>query len=118
MLFADDFGARKKALSTLNFYNLVKKVIIKSGGGDKIINIRIFVGLVHELRVKLDIFRAGLGPERITRKINFGLDKERKPKRSNLYEVSKDMFRTDIKRQKRSEDIVLKEFSMINLSRV
>ena len=62
------FGAETKrwgAMESLKFYNQVKKVVIRCGGGDKIFNLRIFVGLIRELRIKLDIYLAGYGPEKL-----------------------------------------------------
>ena len=61
-------------MATINFYNQVKKIVIRSGGPDKVINIRIFAGLIRELRIKLDITKAGLAAERTMRVINFGLE--------------------------------------------
>ena len=63
-----------RPMRTINFYNQVKKVIIRSGGPDRKVNIRIFAGLVHELRIKLDIVKNGLAAERTMRDINFGLE--------------------------------------------
>ena len=68
---------------------MVKKVVIRSSSDSKapfrVLNIRIFAGLVRELRVKFDVFRAGLGPERIIRKLNFGLEIGK----SDIYKESK-----------------------------
>ena len=48
--------------------------MIRSGGGDKIINLKILSGLMTELRIKLKITKAGLGPEKTMRVIEQGLD--------------------------------------------
>ena len=65
---------REVAFDTINFYNQVKEVIIRSGGGDKIINLKIFSALLTELRIKLEITKAGLGPEKTMRVIEQGLE--------------------------------------------
>lgn len=65
-------------------------------------NLRIFVSLIHELRVKLDIAKAGLAPIKIVHQIEDGLSKENQ----------------DIKRKERMERIILSEFNTINLARV
>ena len=57
-------------METINFYNQVKKVVIRSGGDAKTINIKIFAGLIHELRIKLDITMAGLAAEKTMRLVN------------------------------------------------
>ena len=57
-------------METINFYNQVKKVVIRSGGDAKTINIKIFAGLIHELRIKLDITMAGLAAEKTMRQVN------------------------------------------------
>ena len=44
---------------------MVKKVIIRSGGRDGKLNLTIFKELIKELRVKLDITKAGLGPDKV-----------------------------------------------------
>ena len=66
LLFGSDLE-RENALITINYFNQVKEVIIRSGGGDKIINLKILSGLMTELRFKLDITKAGLGPEKTMR---------------------------------------------------
>ena len=55
---------------------MVKKVIIRSGGAENLFNIRIFKGLIKELRIRLDITKDedGLTPDKIQRKIDFGLE--------------------------------------------
>lgn len=97
-------------MQTINFYNHVKKIIIRSGGPDKVINIRIFTGLVQELRIKFDITSAGLAAEKTMRKVNQGLKLASK----SDSKVSKGLK----KQRQRVERIVLKEFNMINMSRV
>ena len=66
MLFGDE-QCRYKAMHKVNFYSQVKKVVIRSGGPDKKFNLRIFMELIHELRVKLNITKEGFGPEKINR---------------------------------------------------
>ena len=77
MLFGDE-EEREVAHDKINFYNSVKKIFIKCGGADDLINIKIFAFLIHELRIKLEITKMGLIPERISQTINFGLDLENK----------------------------------------
>lgn len=69
-----------ESLHHINFFNAVKKVIIRAGGPDRKINLRVFIQLIHELRTKLDIAKAGLAPEKIMRLINYGMDE-----RSDIY---------------------------------
>ena len=71
MLFGDE-DQQAIAMNTINFYNEVKKVIIRSGGADKYINLKILTGLIKELRIKLDIIKSGLGADKTMREINFG----------------------------------------------
>jgi hypothetical protein len=47
----------------ISLYNLVKKVIIKSSDADKMINLRVFSGLIKELRLKIDYTMHGLGSQ-------------------------------------------------------
>ena len=61
-------------MQTINFYNQAKKVIIRSGGGDKVLNLKIFNDLLRELRIKLNIMKEGFGPSKTMSEINFGLD--------------------------------------------
>ena len=65
-------------------------------------NLRIFTGLIHELRVKLDIVKAGLAP----------------PKIANQIEQSLNGSKSEKKRQKVIDRIVLSEFNTINIARV
>lgn len=51
-------------------------MLIRCGGANKVINLKIFTGLLTELRIKLDITKAGLGPEKRMRVINYGLKLE------------------------------------------
>ena len=83
-------------------------MIIRSGGADRILNLRIFCGLVQELRTKLDITKEGVGPDKAMQIVNFGLkEASRRQKVKN-----------DAVRQHRIEKIVLQEFNMLNMSRV
>lgn len=66
--------SESESLRTINFYNVVKKVLLRSGGTEKKLNLRIFIGLLHELRTKLEIGKAGHLPKKSMREINFGLD--------------------------------------------
>jgi len=49
-------------------------VFIRAAGNDRKLNLRILMSLIHELRVKLDIAKAGLAPEKTMRQIDFGVD--------------------------------------------
>ena len=62
------------SLNKINFFNAVKKVMIRASGPDRNLNLRIFISLIHELRVKLDITKAGLAPEKTMRLIELGID--------------------------------------------
>lgn len=107
MLFGDE-ELRGSAMHSVNFYSLVKKVIIRSGGTDKAINLRIFVDLIHELRIKLNITKDGFGPEKTMREINFGLEAALEAGDEGAKRL----------RKQRMESIILMEFNMINISRV
>ena len=84
MLFSDE-ACRYKAMHKVNFYSQVKKVIIRCGGTDKAFNLRIFMDLILELRVKLNITKEGLGPEKIMREINFGLENAKNHHKDSSY---------------------------------
>ena len=77
-------------MQTINYYNKVKEIIIKSSeelpypaalhnevpGGHltiKMFNIRVFYAMLKELRIKLDIYKMGLGPPKTKRIIAQGL---------------------------------------------
>ena len=75
LLFGDD-GERDEAHDMINFYNSVKKIFIKCGGADDLINMKIFAQLIKELRIKLEITKMGHVAERTMTAINFGLDLE------------------------------------------
>jgi len=49
-------------------------VFIRAAGNDCKLNLRILMSLIHELRVKLDIAKAGLAAEKTMRQIDFGVD--------------------------------------------
>ena len=68
------------------------------------LNIKVFYAMLKELRIKLDINMMGLGPAKTKRVINQGLSSH--DKRSRQF------------RSERIEQIVLKEFNMINISRI
>ena len=55
------------SLRNINFYNQVKKVLIRSGGPERRVNVRILDGLIHELRIKLEIVKGGLAAEKVMR---------------------------------------------------
>ena len=107
MLFKDE-DEQIDAMSTINFYNKVKEVIIRCGGVDKVINLKIFSGLIKEMRIKLDITKAGLGAEKTMRAIENGLD--------IIVDGSDDSNSAEVERQRRIEEIILKEFNMINIT--
>ena len=54
-----------QSLKAINFYNMVKKVLIRSGSPDRRLNLRVFTDLLRELRVKLEIAKAGITPEKV-----------------------------------------------------
>lgn len=114
ILFSGELEKRE-SMKVLNFYNLVKKIVIRSGDSDRMINIKIFWGLIRELRLKLDIFKVGLGPDKTMMAIDLGLDIDYENfNTDNSYEAAKNRQ----KRVKRIEKAVLIEFSTINISRV
>lgn len=61
----DDQQKQQEAMANINFYNQAKKVIIRSGGPEKLLNLKIFCGLIRELRIKLDITKRGIGPDKL-----------------------------------------------------
>jgi len=65
---------RRESLAVINFYNIVKLVVIRSST-DKRFNLKTFKMLIRELRIKLDILKKGLGPEKINQLIDFGLSR-------------------------------------------
>ena len=73
IIFAKDKD-RRDSLATINFYNIVKLVVIRSSSNKKF-NLKTFKMLLKELRVKLDILKKGLGPDKINQLIDFGLDR-------------------------------------------
>lgn len=83
-LFSGSEEERRKASLTLHFYNLVKKIVIRSGSTttEKAINIRVFNNLVREIRTKLDIYKAGIGPQKPMTAASLGLDLTSKSKTS------------------------------------
>lgn len=74
-------------------------------------NLRIFAGLIKELRIKYDIYKEGLAPDKVMRNINFGLS-------SDFFSQGKKPGRDAAKRKSRIENIVFQEFNMINMARV
>ena len=60
------------SLKDINFFNMVKTVMIRSGGSEKRLNLRVFNDLLRELHIKLDIAKAGLAPEKIKSLIEAG----------------------------------------------
>ena len=64
---------KQKSLRKLNFYNQVKKVIIRSGGAEKSFNLRIFVGLIRQIRTKFNLTKLGLVSDKVHQAINQGL---------------------------------------------
>ena len=55
----------RESLKDIDFFVMVKKVIIRSGGPERRLNLRVFIELLRELRMKLDITKAGLIPEKV-----------------------------------------------------
>ena len=78
--------------------------MIRSSEADKTFNLYIFVGLIKELRIKLQIFQAGFGPQKSMQLIKLGSAGSKKMDSK--------------KRLKVIAKLVLREFSMINVSRV
>mmetsp|Transcript_9017 Transcript_9017/g.10611 ORF Transcript_9017/g.10611 Transcript_9017/m.10611 type:complete len:157 (+) Transcript_9017:287-757(+) len=99
-----------ESLNAIKFFNSAKKVLIRSGGPDRKINLRIFNGLIHELRIKFDIFKAGLGPEKIMSLIDYD-----GPPSSAFQSMGE---KGQKKRQMRIERIVFSEFNTINMAKV
>ena len=92
------------AIKVIKFFHMVKLVIIRSGDEDRKLNLRIFIDLINELRVKLDIIKAGLVPDKIKSLINASQE---------------DNEEAEKKRQQRMiEKIILSEFSTISLAKV
>ena len=81
-------------------------MLIQSSSEDRMINLRVFSGLIRELHIRLELTKEGLAPEKVKRKINFGI----RPKDERA--------KTKLKRLQRIEKEVLAEFNMINLARV
>ena len=107
-----DEEVRQEALKTIKFYNLVKKVVIRSSQEENefsMINIRILKDLIKELRIRLDITKQGLCPDKVTRIINFGLDSKEFQGRDEEIQATK---------QQRIERIILKEFNYINIRHI
>ena len=71
LLFKPEHSAQESLLA-INFFNAAKKVLIRAAGPDKNLNLRMLISLIHELRVKLEIYKAGLGPDKIMRLIDLG----------------------------------------------
>ena len=69
-----------ESMKTINYYNKVKEIVIRSSEeilvnplstqSTKMFNIKIFHTMLKELRVKLDVTKWGLGPDKIMRAIN------------------------------------------------
>ena len=64
MLYAP-VKSQQESIKAINFFNMVKKVLIRSGGKQRKLNLRILNDLIYELRVKLDINKAGFVPDKI-----------------------------------------------------
>ena len=71
MLFQPKQSMRE-SLRTIDFFVMVKKVIIRSGGPERRLNLRVFIDLLRELRMKLDITKEGLVPEKVKSRIGLG----------------------------------------------
>lgn len=108
------FEQADSSIRVINFYNQVKRVIIRSGGVDRQINLKVFINLIHELRIKLDITKAGMAAEKTMRIINFGLETQANDKSKGKGKGGRsskgDKFLSNrclLKRQQRIERIVL-----------
>ena len=96
------------SIESLNFYNKVKEVIIKSSktsDSEKTFNFKVFTTLLKELRIKLDVIKKELGPDKFSRDVNFGQEKKSSKKSAAI-------------RKKRIEQLVFKDFNLINISRI
>lgn len=71
-LIYGDPKVKAKALQILKFYNQAKQVIYRSGGDDNIVNLKILKGLLSELRLRLDLTKEGMAPEKVKQIIDFG----------------------------------------------
>ena len=49
-------------------------MVVRSGGSERLFNLRIFIGLIKEIRMKLDYTLAGIMPDKVEREMNFGLE--------------------------------------------
>ena len=61
-----------QAHKQVKFYNEAKKIILRSGGDDRIVNLKILKGLLSELRLRLEIVKFGLAPDKVNQIIEFG----------------------------------------------
>ena len=57
LLFSDDKMVQDMSIVSLNFYNKVKEIIIKSSDSEKTFNLKVFTTLLKELRIKLDVIK-------------------------------------------------------------
>ena len=105
MLFSDDKMVQDMSIESLNFYNKVKEIIIKSSDSEKTFNFKVFTTLLKELRIKLDVIKSELGPDKFSRDVNFGQEKKSSRKSAAI-------------RKKRIEQLVFKDFNLINISRI
>jgi len=103
LLFQED-KLGSESLRIIKFFSAVKRVIIMASGSDKSFNLRVFLGLMHELRMKLEIAKSGHLAEKAMRKVDGGADPSSE--------------RAAMRRQQRIERLIMKEFNMINVARI
>ena len=78
LLFSNE-EQQQESIKRLNFYNKVKEVVIRCSEevighpGNRtqmMFNIKIFQAMIKELRIRLDITKSGLAPEKAMRLLN------------------------------------------------
>ena len=80
LLFSDEKMVQDKSIENLNFYNKVKEIIIRSSDEEKTFNLKVFATLLKELRIKLDVLKDGLGPDKFSQAVDFGLENKKSKK--------------------------------------
>ena len=97
---------QKESLKAIKFFSMVKRVMMRSSGPERRLNLRIFTELLRELRIKLDITKAGLSPEKIKSIIEARIDDKT------------DIGENHSVMKRRIERIVLSEFNTIHIAKV
>ena len=65
---------------------------------------------MDELRIKLDITKGGIGPDKTINEVYFGLDLETHD--------PKEIIENEAIIKERRERLILKEFNMVNMNRI